>query len=183
MDKHFDTKLLLVVLIPLLLIFIYGYVEVIHDALSSMIIMYEFLVFLILIVIYSKHSSEKNTEIVIAIMSVLSVATILLTYTSPAPLNLPNNFFIQNFYNHADVRLLLLVGMFFLNMYLTVLNAFKGKIPYKVLSIALFISLIFISFFIVYFGTFAGYNGDIYAQLLPYIWNSSFKYIFNVPFS
>jgi hypothetical protein len=179
MDKHFDIKLLLVVLIPLLLVFTYGYVEIIHDALSSMIIMYEFLVFLIFIIIYSKYSSKKNVEIVIAVMSVLSIATIVLTYTSPAPLNLPNNFFIQNFYNHADVRLLLLVGLFFLNMYLTISNAFKGKTLYKVLSIALFISLVFVAYFFS-FGFFTIPNA---MPLSLNIWDSLFKYIFNVPFS
>jgi hypothetical protein len=124
------TFILFSILIVLLTPFMYA--KLVGDTFSLIIFMYETLLFAVSLIIYS-YITDKPQYTIAVIWIALFLISMAGTYSSSI-----------GSYGHAAYRVVILVGAFFLELYLVVMIAIKDKLAYKIIFPLLFVSLVFV---------------------------------------
>ena len=117
---------LIVLITPLI------YAKLVGDTFSLIIFLYETFLFAVFLITYS-YITGKQQYLIAIIWIALFLISMAGTYSSSI-----------GSYGHAAYRVVILIGAFFLELYLVVMITLKGKLAYKIVFPLLFVSLIFV---------------------------------------
>ncbi len=118
------------VLLVLITPFIYA--KLVGDTFSLIVFLYETFLFAVFLIAYF-YITGKQQYLIAVIWIALFLISMAGTYSSPI-----------GSYGHAVYRVVILIGAFFLESYLAVMIAIKGKVVYKIVFPLLLISLVFV---------------------------------------
>ena len=161
------NKIILILLSALIvLITPFIYAKLVGDTFSLIIFMYETLLFAVFLITYS-YLTNKHPYLIAVIWIALFLISMALTYSE-----------MDNSYYHALYRTIILIGAFFLELYLVVMITLKGKLAYKIVFPLLFVSLIFV---FVWAYLEAGGATMLFFPQEVWLWHNFIYPVFHVP--
>jgi len=161
------NKIILILLSALIvLITPFIYAKLVGDTFSLIIFMYETLLFAVFLITYS-YLTNKRPYLIAVIWVALFLISMAGTYSSSI-----------GSYGHAAYRVVILIGAFFLDLYLAVMIAIKGKLIYKIVFPLLFVLLVFV---FVWAYLEAGGATMLFFPQEVWLWHNVIYPIFHVP--